>query len=807
MGIVGPIGSGKTTILDGISFALFGRTPVVAQAVKSLINQRSDSSGVLLRFEVEGELWEAVRSFRRKGQSQVALYRLGSDSEEPEITERLVGKSEVDAKIEELLGLDFDAFGRSVLLAQGKFAELLQAPPAERDKVLKGVFGHERISTMRAIARARAEESRAAAEPLLARVERLAQVAARVEKTKSELISVEQRLVVFNKAEPAMAELAESEEDAQKALDGSRQVLSQLEGARTGLPTEADAIELIGSAAAAVSERTSKASAVSSARSILADAEEEQKTVHTHNPVDQAAELHAAGAQLRAAATRADMRVARAETDRQSASEAVQGATAALVPAEKEAEAAELSLSVADRELREAEEAMHRAHLIDMAQTLQGELAIGHECPVCHQEVASIPNGDGGDGLAGESARRESARTEREGAEDRRLRSANARSRAAEILSAAGDAFDSAVNILTAAQAEAHQANGEVEAGVVRLAELLGPGDAGELIEQRRQRISQVDKAVTAARLVVDLAKEALDKAVETDHRVGREVATLAVGLFELAGLMSVDPPDDDALEVLERWAADVYARYTKKVSGAAEDAERYKSLRDQARAEQTALLEELGVDDLVRAVGAIEQEVKMLGEAITSDEEELEAGEELIRDASRLRERVAVYQTLATDLRDGRFVRYLLDEERARLAHLGSEHLQHLTSGRYRFIETFEIEDLASAEAVRRADSLSGGESFLASLALALALAEMVSRGGGRLDAFFLDEGFGALDSEHLDLAMEGLESLVATGTDRLVVVVSHVPELRSRIEDLIELDRQPHTGDTIVVSGAARL
>ncbi len=103
----------------------------------------------------------------------------------------------------------------------------------------------------------------------------------------------------------------------------------------------------------------------------------------------------------------------------------------------------------------------------------------------------------------------------------------------------------------------------------------------------------------------------------------------------------------------------------------------------------------------------------------------------------------------------------------------------------------------------MRKADSLSGGETFLASLALALALAEIVARGGGRLDAFFLDEGFGTLDPEHLDLAMEGIESLVSEEGDRLVVVVSHVPELRHRVEDLIELDRSPTTGDTKVLSG----
>jgi len=99
---------------------------------------------------------------------------------------------------------------------------------------------------------------------------------------------------------------------------------------------------------------------------------------------------------------------------------------------------------------------------------------------------------------------------------------------------------------------------------------------------------------------------------------------------------------------------------------------------------------------------------------------------------------------------------------------------------------------------------SLSGGETFLASLALALALAEMVARGGGRLDSFLLDEGFGSLDAEHIDRAMDGIGRLVAGDAGRLVVVVSHVEQMRQMLEDLIVLDKDDRTGVTRVVSGA---
>ena len=160
----------------------------------------------------------------------------------------------------------------------------------------------------------------------------------------------------------------------------------------------------------------------------------------------------------------------------------------------------------------------------------------------------------------------------------------------------------------------------------------------------------------------------------------------------------------------------------------------------------------------------------------------------------------------LAEDLKPSRFLAFLLEEERAQLADLGSEHFEQLTDGGYRFTQDdrFDILDVNAAGAVRKADSLSGGETFLASLALALGLAEMVARSGGRLDAFFLDEGFGSLDPEHLDRAMDGIGRLVAEDARRLVVVVSHVAEMREAVEDLIVLDKHPVTGDTMVVSGA---
>lgn len=88
-----------------------------------------------------------------------------------------------------------------------------------------------------------------------------------------------------------------------------------------------------------------------------------------------------------------------------------------------------------------------------------------------------------------------------------------------------------------------------------------------------------------------------------------------------------------------------------------------------------------------------------------------------------------------------------------------------------------------------RHADSLSGGESFMAALSLALGLADVVQSnlGGVRLDSVLIDEGFGTLDAESLDLALRTLIDLQAGG--RMVGIISHVQELKSQIDRRLEV------------------
>lgn len=125
-------------------------------------------------------------------------------------------------------------------------------------------------------------------------------------------------------------------------------------------------------------------------------------------------------------------------------------------------------------------------------------------------------------------------------------------------------------------------------------------------------------------------------------------------------------------------------------------------------------------------------------------------------------------------------------------LIHLANHHLADLQP-RYELQRApgndlvLQIIDRYMADEVRGVHNLSGGERFLVSLSLALGLASMSSRRGIKVESLFIDEGFGALDSNSLAMAVSVLEQLQATG--RRVGVISHLDEMKERIAVKVEV------------------
>lgn len=118
---------------------------------------------------------------------------------------------------------------------------------------------------------------------------------------------------------------------------------------------------------------------------------------------------------------------------------------------------------------------------------------------------------------------------------------------------------------------------------------------------------------------------------------------------------------------------------------------------------------------------------------------------------------------------------------------------------GRYllqrRAIDALELDvvDTWQADSARDTRTLSGGESFLVSLALALALSDLVSH-KTRIESLFLDEGFGTLDAETLDTALDALDALNASG--KTIGVISHVEAMKERIPVQIKVRKMNGLG-----------
>jgi exonuclease SbcC len=180
--------------------------------------------------------------------------------------------------------------------------------------------------------------------------------------------------------------------------------------------------------------------------------------------------------------------------------------------------------------------------------------------------------------------------------------------------------------------------------------------------------------------------------------------------------------------------------------------------------------------------LNATEGDAAAAREALSAAERECATLAQRIHDLSDAIRRAAY---LAHDLRSDRFQAFLLQETFGELVNGASARLWDLTK-RYSFgwqDDAFYVLDHENARQMRSADTLSGGETFLASLALALQRSDQVQKAAGAtpLDSLFIEGGFGTLDPETLDAAAGAIENLPIGG--RMVGIITYIEELGLRL------------------------
>jgi len=387
--LVGPTGSGKSTILDAICFALYGTVPRWSdrRSVSNALAPSAAEARVRLVFEAAGARYAATRVVRRDGKGRIATTHAGLellprgfdlstlDSGLTELGEPLAGTpAEMDAAVLATVGLPYDQFTSCVVVPQGKFAEFLHARPADRQQILVNLLGlsvYERIRDQATVEATRAEAQLAASGRLLADLsdaseEALAAATGRVDAMRALGEAVES-------AAPALVKARQDAAGAADALAGLDRELALLSQVRAPDDAQRAAAALAAAQAAADQARAAVTAAEEREEKLRGELVAAGDPTALHRLLDEYAERDRLAAQLAELAAG----VGRAEQEHAAATRALEAATAA---------AAKAAAAVT-----EAEEHVETARTKDRAATLRPHLREGEPCPVCTQTVVTVP--------------------------------------------------------------------------------------------------------------------------------------------------------------------------------------------------------------------------------------------------------------------------------------------------------------------------------------------------------------------------------------------------------------------------------
>jgi len=272
--------------------------------------------------------------------------------------------------------------------------------------------------------------------------------------------------------------------------------------------------------------------------------------------------------------------------------------------------------------------------------------------------------------------------------------------------------------------------------------------------------------------------------------------------------LAALGPPPADRDDLAAAWEA--LAGWARQQAGAhaaarAEDVAAVQAATDEVeavRARLVALFADAGLpapddDGFARAATVAAERARAELDALVARREQ---AERLARERAGHERDARVARALAGHLRANNFEAWLLSEALDRLVEGASGILRELSAGQYDLVHEqreFYVVDHHDAGLRRAVRTLSGGETFQASLALALALSEQLaglSSTSASLESIMLDEGFGTLDAASLEVVAATLETLAARG-DRMVGVVTHVPALAERVPVRFEVVKDART------------
>jgi DNA repair protein SbcC/Rad50 len=825
--IAGPTGSGKTSILDAMTYALFGYIERVGNQTSQFVSQGQNRMAVTLEFAVDGERYRVTRSTAAKGPTKILFERFdGADwTQAGEGADRV---REANAMIVSAIGLTYDDFTRTVLLPQGRFAEFLVGDAKERREILTRLLGLELFERLAK----RAGEIRRDAAAVVDATERL--LATEYAGVTPDAVAEAERLA--KEAATREATLADAGSSVREVADrwaDTARMIRDLEtcagDARTMAATAADVAAVL----EGVAERTTAAEReLAGLTKTLAAAQKDASKAATAREKAEASwgtrlELERLVGRARELADARDTLAELAEELATAAGE-VPELEAALASANERVTVATGDAEAALEALAAAKAALDEANHADLVAAVRAGVHVGDECPVCGTAIASLPKA----ARVVPVAKAQTALAKAESSASSANGSLVAAQRA---MHGAESRLEASAKEVARAERAAARAAADEATIAQELREALGgklPADPGATVEERIERLEGVMEEERVANEHADEMREELTAAqrvadalaAELAGARGRLEALVPTGVLERAAAAAGDGfrvptvPAIDGHGSPSALSATAAAIGTALASVAEDLDERADVV---AQGERVAFDEAAGaiaelleirsatLAELVAEVAAARTEAARVctktEHAAVQLGEKLAHSQELAETITEQRSRAEVFGQLALELRQDRLIAFVQAEALQLLATAGSDRLRELSSGRYRLEyedDEFSVVDTWNGEERRSARTLSGGETFLASLALALALSEqapsLAVTEKARLDSLFLDEGFGTLDPETLEVVVDAIEQLGGDG--RMVGVITHVQELAIRLPSRIEVEKSPR-GSTLRV------
>jgi len=853
----GPTGSGKTTVLDAVCFALYGEVPRANKGIELVSDHRDPEKaappGVELDFTVAGSRFRVTRrpAFMRpkkRGKGEfteekqfVRLERFAGGQWSEEAT----GWSEANNRLSGLIGMDADQFHQLVLLPQGRFARFLESNVNERKELLETLFPGNDLTYVEEWLKRQARQDEDSRNAKLAEISDCLEQARPVFDNFSAELEEEgldplPDLPDHNESEPVAAWVAQVSarlearaSAAETARSKSQRLCSQAEKALAEAQKKEELIAQRATAEDRVEELEAKAGwrgqldtridAADRATGVVPMVRESRKArgdAETLN--ERAGELatHLAAPEAAGSDDPDELRKTRTSFEKEIASisnfEGEGQPRRRVVSArldEARGELKELRGGSPESDLSKAESALAsataartaaRERLIEvrtrrtagMAAELASQLVDGAPCPVCGS--TTHPGADHSDSPPV---------SEKEEAE------------AAERDSVSESALSDAVKARDAAEAEARnrisKLGEEIERLAKEFAELTGKEEelaAGEATPAaRREKLETLNEQISSFLDLRQRASDALRTAEEAGKSAEEEAGKRGFGDTTEAEAAWIEPEE---LAGLRRDAA-AHDAELNKAKGLLEG-----TLRDVDRNEQVDLEPLERARD--EAVGLRDRDVALLSvatERLATFGNVTGKIPGLFEELIPLREAAARSSNLhrlasGDNERRMKLSTYVLAVRLRQVIQAANRHLRLMSNDRYELVYSGDVaaHGATSGLGIRVFDShtsdtrstgtLSGGESFYASLSLALGLAEVVQHesGGKPLETLFIDEGFGTLDSRTLDQVMDVIDDLRAGG--RTVGLVSHVDELKSRVSARIEVTATK-AGSTIDVVG----